>query len=67
MIGMLRAAADQLEQMKRDGVTLEDEDAVSDDYAHLVTFDAKIAEKYGMLDEGEFWGIDEDDDEADAP
>jgi hypothetical protein len=66
MINMLRAAADHLDQMRKDGVVLEDDGGIGDDYAHFVTTDPKVAEKYGMVDESEYWGIDEED-EADAP
>lgn len=66
MISMLRSAAEQLEAMRRDGVMLESTDGVSDDYAHLVCTDPKIAEKYGMIEEDEFWGLDEEEeDESD--
>jgi len=34
----------------------------ADDYAHLVTMDPKIAERYGMVDESEYWGVDEEHD-----
>lgn len=67
MIGLLRAGADHLDQMRRDGVVLEDETGIGDDYAHLVTNDPKIAEKYGMVDEFEYWGADEDDDQEETP
>lgn len=53
MIHHLRSAADQLEAMRQDGVTL--------DYARLVTTDPKVAEKYGLIDESEYWEHDEDD------
>ena len=64
MISMLRAAADQLEQMRRDGVTLDNSDSIGDDYAQLVTTDPSVAEKYGLVDEMEYWGIDDDEEEA---
>lgn len=66
MVTMLRGAADELDQMRRDGVMLEDAGGVGDDYAHLVTTDPKIAEKYGMVEEGEFWD-EEDEGEEDGP
>ncbi|NQT36586.1 MAG: nucleotidyltransferase family protein [Planctomycetes bacterium] len=65
MISMLRAAADQLDQMRKDGVVLDDNGAVGDDYAHLVTMDAKVAEKYGLVDETEYWGVDDEDEAPD--
>lgn len=68
MISMLRAAADQLDQMCKDGVILDDDGAVGDDYAHLVTTDPKVAEKYGLVDESEYWEIDaEDEGSEDEP
>lgn len=61
MSKQLHAAAEQLEQMQKDGVFLEDNGGVADDYALLVTTDPAIAEKYGMVDESEYWGVDEED------
>lgn len=58
MIILLKAAADTLEAMRRDGVVLE-EGGVTDDYAHLVTTDAEVAKKYDMIEESEYWGSDE--------
>lgn len=55
MINSLRQAADLLEAMKADGVTLESNEGTGDDYARLVTTDPDIADKYGMVDESEFW------------
>jgi hypothetical protein len=58
MIRMLPSAADELDQMRKDGVTLDD------DCATLVTTDPKVAEKYGMVEESEYWaGNEEKDDE----
>jgi len=65
MIDRLRSAADQLEQMRKDGVVLDDDGGVGDDYARLVTTDPKVAEKYGMVDEFEYWSGDEEDDDKD--
>ncbi len=62
MIVMVRAAADDLEQMQKEGVVLEDYGGVDDDYALLVTYDPKVAEKYGLVDESEFWGQDFEED-----
>jgi hypothetical protein len=61
MIAKLRTAADHLDQMRKDGVFLDDGGGVSDDYARLVTTDPKVAEKYGLVDESEYWGVDEED------
>ncbi|HVA51632.1 MAG TPA: hypothetical protein VNH11_35150 [Pirellulales bacterium] len=64
MIGALRAAAAVLESMLDDGVTLDAEaGGVGDDDAHLVTTDPEVAKKYDMLEESEFWGKEEDDDD----
>jgi hypothetical protein len=60
MIGMLRSAADHLDQMREDGVVLETDGRVGDDHAHLVTMDPKIAEKYGLIDESEYWAENEE-------
>src|SRR6476620_5267416 len=67
MIAALRDAADTLAAMQRDGVTLESDQSVGDDYAHLVTTDPEIAKKYDMVDESEFWSeVEEDDDQKPA-
>ncbi len=55
MISMLRHAVDELEAMKADGVALDVAGGTSDDYASLVTTDEKIAEKYGMQPEEDFF------------
>ncbi len=62
MIVMVRAAADDLEQMQKECVVLEDYGGVDDDCALLVTYDPKVAEKYGLVDESEFWGQDFEED-----
>jgi hypothetical protein len=60
MAAKLRAAADLLDEMRRDGVTLDPEaGGVGDDYAHLITHDQAIAEKYDMHPE-EDWLDDEE-------
>lgn len=67
MISALRGAAETLEAMQRDGVTLEYDEAVGDDYAHLVTTDPEVAKKYDMVEESEFWddeGDERDDEQA---
>ena len=64
MIASLRGAAETLEAMRADGVTLDPEGGTGDDYAHLVTTDPDVARKYGMEDETEFWGEGEDEDDA---
>ena len=63
MVSLLRAAADHLDQMRKDGVILDDVAGCADDYANLVTTDAKVAEKYGLIDESEYWGTDDEDEE----
>lgn len=60
MIRELRSAADSLDQMRKDGVVLED-GGTQDDYAQLVTTDPEIAKKYDMVDESEYWDEDEED------
>ncbi len=52
IILQLRSTADQLEAMRRDGVTLDEESG------RLVTTDPKVAEKHGLIDESEFWDHD---------
>ncbi len=49
MVGMLYAAAEELLEMKNSGVILED--AVKDDFAHLITTKRKVANKFGFLEE----------------
>ncbi len=62
MIESLRAAADQLDEMRKAGVSLEDNGGVGDDYATLVTTDPEVAKKFGMEEEREY--LDEEDDET---
>lgn len=61
MIAALRSAADQLEAMRRDGVTLDPNGGTGDDYAQLLTTDPDVAKKYDMVEESEYWGDGEDD------
>ena len=53
MVSMLRSAADELDRMLKDGVILDG--GVGDDDARLITTDAKVAEKYGLVEESEYW------------
>ena len=62
MISALRAAAALLEETRKDGVMLETDGGVEDDYAHLVTTDPEVARKYDMVEESELWGDDLDAD-----
>ena len=63
MIQALRAAADELEAMRNDGVTLDLEaGGIDDDYARLTTTDPEIAKKYEMVEESEYWSDAEQDD-----
>jgi hypothetical protein len=62
MIESLRAAADQLHEMRRAGVILDDRSGMTDDYATLVTTDPTFANKFGMEEEREY--LEEEDDEA---
>ncbi len=64
MSAILRDAADQLEEMRKDGVTLEPGGGTADDYAHLVTTDPEVAKKYDMIEESEFWSDEPDEDDA---
>ncbi|MBX9678988.1 MAG: nucleotidyltransferase family protein [Gemmataceae bacterium] len=59
MADTLAAAANQLQQMQADGVTLDPDGGTGDDYAMLVTNDPDVARKYGMEDEREYLGDDE--------
>ncbi len=70
MATTLRAAAEELEAMRKDGIVLDPDGGTADDYAQLITTDPKIAEKYGFIDEAEYWGEDEkgtSDEEGVAP
>ena len=60
IVRRLRSESDQLDQMFNDGVELELSDSSIDDYVMLVTTDPTIAEKYGMLEESEYWDRGED-------
>ena len=51
-----------MEQMLLDGVVLEDNGTAGNDSALLVTTDFKIAEKYGFIEESEYWDGGQDDD-----
>ncbi|MCE9604404.1 MAG: nucleotidyl transferase AbiEii/AbiGii toxin family protein [Planctomycetia bacterium] len=64
MIVMLREASNELEAMRAEGVVLDANDGVSDDYAYLYTENKSVADKYGMQPESEFFDDDEIDDEA---
>jgi hypothetical protein len=61
MIAALREASSVLEEMRKDGVTLEADGGTDDDYARLVTTDPEVAKKYDMVEESEFWSDDEDE------
>ena len=61
MILHIRVAADQLERMRADGVVLDDNGSIADDYAQLVTTDPNVAAKYGLIDESEYWGTRDDE------
>lgn len=64
MAESLQVAAAMLQAMKLDGVTLDMNGGIEDDYAYLVTADPEIAKKYDMHPEEEFL---EDDPEGDDP
>lgn len=48
MIRKLREAADHLQLMSENGVTLYDGGSAEDDYALLITTDEKVANLFGM-------------------
>lgn len=58
---MLRAAADDLEAMEKDGLQLEQE--IGNDYAFIVTIDPALAKKYNMQEREEDEGDGEEDNE----
>jgi hypothetical protein len=64
MIASLRAAADQLAEMRQAGVTLDDGTGQSDDYATLVTTDPEVAQRFGMEEEREY--LDDEDGESEG-
>jgi hypothetical protein len=64
MIESLRAAADQLDEMRKAGVILDDTSGIADDYATLVTTEPNVASKFGIEEEREY--LDEDDEDTDA-
>lgn len=66
MIESLSSAAAELKAMQDEGVVLEDNGGTGDDYALLVTTDPDVAKKYGMVEESEYWGSENetDDDKA---
>ena len=63
MAASLRRAAEELEAMRRDGVTLEKNAGIGGDTAHLVTTDPDVARKYDMVEESEFWAEAESSDD----
>jgi hypothetical protein len=58
MIETLGGGADELRRMKADGVTLDPERGMGDEFAYLTTTVAEVAKRYGMHDESEFFGDD---------
>ena len=62
VISRLRAEANRLEQMHQDGVVLEAAGLDADD-ARLVTTDPDLAQKYGLVDESEYWAADDSNEE----
>lgn len=72
MVSMLQAAADELVQMHKDGVFLDGSSGLDDDNTLLVTMDPRVAEKYGLVDEAEYWDMNDEeaqpeDDRMDTP
>jgi hypothetical protein len=62
MSSNLRSAADELEQMRKDGILVQDHGGADDDLFLLVTYDPNVAQKYGLVDASEFWDDEGDDD-----
>jgi hypothetical protein len=62
MADKLDAAANQLREMHRAGVTLANGDDIADDYAYLVTADPVVAERFGFHEPVD---LDEEGDEFD--
>lgn len=60
MINCLQSNVDLLREMKADGVILDPESGIGDDYAGLITANKAVAEKY---DFNEPFYEDEDEDE----
>jgi hypothetical protein len=58
MAQTLEGAAQQLRDMEQDGVTLDPDSDMADDYAMLVTDDPEVAHKYGFEEE-----VEEEDEE----
>ena len=58
-IAALRAAAEELDEMRNAGVTLADDGEAGDDYITLVTTDPEVAKRFGMEEEREY--LDEED------
>lgn len=68
LIATLRAAAQQLAQMQHDGIVLDETTGDGNgSVLLLVTTDAKVAEKYGLIDESDYWGIEQDVAEPEPP
>jgi hypothetical protein len=51
MVTALRAAADELDAMRRAGVVLDSDSGVGDDHALLVTTDPAVAQQFGFDEE----------------
>jgi hypothetical protein len=60
MIKVYSETAKYFEEMKKNGIKLEKNSGIDDDYAELFTYDEKIAKKFGFEEEQ-----DEDDKEED--
>lgn len=53
-------ASELLERMKSDGIVLESHKNDAEGFGLLVTNDARLAEKYGLIPENEFWEVEQD-------
>lgn len=60
MAASLSQAAATLNAMLADGVQLEENGGVTEDYAYLITTNLEIAKKYDMHEKSEFWGEEGD-------
>ena len=52
------------QSMLKDGVILEHAGDFADDHAYLVTTDPDVAKKYDVVEESEFWGRDDEEEEG---
>jgi hypothetical protein len=65
MIECLRTAVDDLVEMRSAGIVLDPDSEIGEDYARLITSDARIAAKYGMEQEMDLEEEFEEEEEED--